>query len=105
MSLRASSRILPGKIGQVELVNHFYDKACQVVFREPVLHGGRKQIVCFSISDYEFPHYLFPNTASVAMIISLRYCLVKSDRLLGAANNFYLYDPNFTATTLLLILS
>ena len=64
------------------LVNHFCDEAYQVIFREPVLHERRKQIVCFSLSAYEISHYLFPVTAGLAMIISLGLCLVKSDRLL-----------------------
>ena len=84
MGPRTAPGILPGELRQIELINHFNDKPSQVILRQPILNGRGKQEVSVPISKYKMSHHQSPVMARGLLIISLRYGLVKSDRLLDA---------------------
>lgn len=82
MGLRASASVLLSQLRQVELVDHVDNKTGQVILGQPILHGGRKQVISFPIRVYEICHHC-ALIAAVALIIPRRYCSVKFDRLLA----------------------
>ncbi len=57
MSPRTAPRILLGELRQIELINHFNDKPGQVILRQPILNGRRKQKVSVPISEYKMSHH------------------------------------------------
>lgn len=56
VGLRAASSILPGEMGQVQLIDHFDYKSRQVIFVEPVVQRRRQQIIGFAVGNDEIGH-------------------------------------------------
>ena len=56
VGLGASACVLACESGQIEVIDDFDHKACQVILREPVIYRGRQQIVCFAVGDDEIGH-------------------------------------------------
>ncbi len=56
MGLGASACVLACESGQIEAIDDFDHKACQVILREPVIYRGRQQIVCLAVGDNEIGH-------------------------------------------------
>ncbi len=52
----AASRVLPNQIVEVQLVDHFNDKARQVILRQPFVHRWRQQVGGVSINSNEAAH-------------------------------------------------
>jgi hypothetical protein len=66
---RPAPGILARQLGQVQPLDHFHNKARQMVLRQPVLHRGRKQIIGLSIYGYETAHPDLANANSSGTLI------------------------------------